>query len=460
MHTVKLYDGTTTITLTSGSYTVNNYDMATANINVQEVQSELIRNRFKKAVYSPITDRLRITIIGSSPADAQAKYQAIESMLQFALRSINIPSAQRLYLKVQLSSDSDEWVSDVLYGTIEPSEDMWVGIPQSVIEANITIVRDILRGPTTQLSLSNSHGSGTSVTVYNHEDSSHKNSATITTTIEGTLPSPVKLRLKNSYGSAVTFKTINFGINTHSTPSTFDHILESDESLFGSTVSDSSCSNGSKKTATVTESSTILYKFAWLLDKDFLAKTKGESFIMLARFVGSPPNNVLLAPQVGTYDSPLFFPTWTGNEVLASDYEEIINLGSVSLPGPTYIAGTNYSYGVAIGARGIAAGTPTLTLDYVMLIPSDSWAKMRQSSSLLMANNEYVVLDDIEQEYVYQKGSPNYEKLPVFSKRGNQLNVWPDRTNKIMVNWESTSAATIDWTAVLEAWYQPRRLTL
>lgn len=460
MHIVKLTDGTNTITLTTSPYTLNHYEMATTSISVNEVAGRDIRERVKGATYGPITDRLKILIQGSNPADAQAKFSAIETMLQFSLRRANIPTGQDVELQVQMSSDAALWKADVLFGTIQPNEDLFVGVPQSIIEATILITRDVFRGPVVQLGLTNANESGSAIEIDNRYDATHDNTARITSTIAGSLPAPVKIRLKNTYGSSVTFKNVFFGINTHSDPENMDHILEGEDSLFGSTVASATSSGGEHQTNTVTQASTVGAKFAWLLDSTFLSRTKGESFVMLARFKGTPPNDVLIAPQVGTYDSPLFLPTWTGNEILVSDFEEIVNLGTVNLPGPSYVPGSNYSYGVAIAARGLASGTKTLTLDYVMLVPSDSWSQMRQSSSLLTTNNEHVCLDDIDGEYTYQKVSPTYQKLQVFSKTGPTLKIWPNRTNKIIVLWESNSEANVNWTADIEAWYEPQRLTI
>lgn len=459
-HVVQLTDGTTTITLTSSPYAVNRYEMSTTQVSVQEVPSRDLRNRFKGAEYGAITDQIRVFIQGTTPADAQAKFDDIERMLQSAFRSTNIPTAPEVTLKVQMSSDSSSWRSHVFFGTIQPDRDMFQSLPQSKIEATISITRDVFRGTLTQLSLSNTHGSGTAVTVYNHEDSTHRNSATITTTIAGSLPAPVKLRLKNSSGGSLPFKNVYFGVNSHSDPANLDHIIEGEDSLYGTTVVSSTSSGGNHKTSTASELSYTNTVFAWTLDSTFLSRAKGESFIMLARFKGTPPDDCVIASQVGTYDSPLFIPTWKGKEILVENFEELVNLGPVPLPGPKYIAGTNYSYGVGIGARSLAGGSKTLTLDYILLLPADNWANMKQASSLLMLNNEYVVMDDIEGEFVYQKGSPNYEKLHVFSKVGPRMHVTPGVTNKIYCAWENLSAATIDLTCSLEAWYEPRRITI
>lgn len=460
MHVVKLSDGTNTITLTSSPYGVNQYLMATSNITVNQVQGALMKDRFQNAEYAPINDRIKIFIVGSNPSDAQAKYSAIETMLQFAIRSINTKSPQNVEIQIQMSTDSDLWKADLFYGSIQPTEDIFTGLPQSVIEAEISLTRGPFKGPLTQLALSNAHGSGTAVTIYNHNDSGQDNFVDVTSTIAGSLPAPVKIRLKNNSGSDKVMKNIFIGINSHSDPDNLNFILEGEDSLFGSTVASATSSNGEHQTFSVSQASSVGAAFAWLLDSTTLSRTKGESFVMLARFKGNPPADVSIAPQVGTYDSPLFLPTWTGQEVLVEDFEELVNLGTINLPSPTYVAGSNYSYGVAIAARGLSAGSKTLTLDYVMLVPSDSWANMQQITSLTTANNEFVCLDEVESEYTYQKASPTFQKLSVFKKFGPPLKVWPNKDNRIMVVWEDLDEANINYTTEISAWYEPMRLTV
>lgn len=458
-HFIGIGDESSYITLTSGNYAVQHYEMSTAQVSLQEVATREIRDRFRQAEYGAVTDQIRLYIEGSTPADAQAKFNAIERYLQRAVRAVNVPTAPEVSIRVQMDSDSIEWKARIFYGTLQPDRDMFTTLPQKKIEATLTIVRDVFRGPLTQLSLSNTHGSGTAVTVYNHEDSGHKNSATVTSTILGTLPAPAKLRLKNTSGGSVSFKNVFFGINSHSTPSLFTHVIEAEDSLFGSTVASSSSSGGEHQTLSVSESANISATYAWLPDTDFFDRAKGESFMMVARFKGTPPTNTLIMPVIGAYDSPLFFNTWIGKEILVSDFEELVNLGPLALPGPNWVPGHNYSYGFGIGARSLS-GSKTLTLDYIQFFPADNWAQMRQSTSLLMTNNEYVVCDDVEREYMYQKATGDTELLPVFQKTGPRLTFEPGVTNKITVLWEDLDDANIDWTCQLEAWYEPRRLTI
>ena len=88
----------------------------------------------------------------------------------------------------------------------------------AAVEATLTWKRRFYwEGPEVELSLENTHGSGTGgVTVYNHYDAAHENFVQITgTDVEGVLLAPARIEIENTYNDSDRLYNVFIGHNVY-----------------------------------------------------------------------------------------------------------------------------------------------------------------------------------------------------------------------------------------------------
>ena len=457
-HLVRLNNGVTTVTLTSGVYVLNSYPMRSADINTSSPNSAAQDADITGVVYNDVRETITFFIDASSPSNAQDSLNLVEQFFPLAHRREITDTGNFVYIEVQLTSDSAIWRSEIVTGRVTPSSDAFTSLPQSKIACTLEITRRYFWEVVTpvSLSLSNGGGSGTTLNITNYNSGSNYNYGDVSSgSISGSLPAPAVVKVTNKAGSAVEFKNVYMGINAFAGPSGFTHVFEGEsaDGGNGSAVSDSSCSGGSRYDFSWTgASSKMAY---WLPSSTFLNYAAGQRFRVIARFKGGVSSNVFLKVMAGVYDSPLFIPTWTGDEVQGNG-EWLLDLGSIRLPNANYIPGTNYSSGFGITFRTTSTGS--LSLDFVALFLADNFRKLEQIPSLLINDGETVEDDSRYHESYYKYASGL--KYNVFEGMGSDLYVWPGKTNRVQVLFDEGPTHTINRPMYLQLQYYPRRLTI
>lgn len=441
-HSVRINDYTNqALTLTSAPYVLLEYNMGapttqfTTNDSSETVDISGVR-------FSSVTDTLTVMIERTTATAAQSDYESLEQFISRINLKQNEDSGIKTFIEVQMTFDQVYFSSEIISMQIKPTSDSFIEIPQGKITAEITVNRQFfwenLSGVT--LTGTNGNGASTTLTIKNHDDggAGDDNWASFSgSTIKGTIPGPIRITLKNTSGSSVTFKNVYLGVNGIADPTNFQHVWEAESASggSGSNTSDANSSNGSYRNISYGAAGNYPSTLYWLPPTNFFSITKGRIFRALLVCKTAPPTNAFVSIGAGVFDSPLFLNTWVGNEVQGDNNSRILDLGNIRLPQSNFVTGTTYSSGFSLNVRTTSASA--LTPDFIMFIPASGYKKIEQQYSLQVGANEFIIDDSEIGESCYKNSSGN--KLPIYTPLGNDLMLWPGSTNRVYVLFEEPS---------------------
>lgn len=454
LHSYSLYDGTSTISLSDGvisactGYVITHPDIESSDLpNQNDDGNEVGYPRYKN-----VTDTFELMIVGASDALVQTNANSINLMIATAIRRQRQRVGPRVYLQVQLASDSAVWRSEVLYAKLELADDALKVWGNFQMNARLHITRRFyFEGPEKELQLSTSNAAAATggQTIYNHDDAGtgHDNWVQIAAAqVGGVLPAPVKLVMTHSSGSSVGFSNFWIACNAFSDPANFIHIVEGEARTagFGTITVDANSSGGNYNLRSFTTTGEI----DWPLTAAQMQRTQGRSFRLLMRGVSWTGTNVYVKPVLRASDGQM--QLYEGDEILlGSTGTQIIDLGSIPLPNGGYqVAWSDLTLVLQIRCTG--AGT--LGVDFIQLTPLDAfqWVKQR---GFTIANGDVLTFDNIE-GIMYTSGQP------IFAPLAGVLKVYPGVTQRlIFLNDEGTSS-NIARTFSVRAYIRERRLTV
>lgn len=461
-HVLYLYDGTSTVYLTDNTNNMlSNYVPRTPKVEVSQQSSNSDGGKVTQPRYRNVTETIEIVALGANGAAVQADINNIQRMMDLAKLRQKDESGPRVYLVIQLDSDTVTWRSEVLYGELDSTDatlSIWGNFQ---IPKRLTITRRYYweweSATATSISSQATAAATSGVSIHNHKDSGHGNYIEIAAAaIPGVIPSPIKLELKNSTGSTQAYTKFYFATNAFSDPANFDHIIEGGDivSGFGTvTGGTGTCSNDDY----VTQATFTSAQFQFVLTAAQLVDMGGRVFRILALFH-------TFSPSPAIYMRPVLMDTAGLTDLLLGDEVKLKvsgggtpfalqDLGSLTLPSDGY----NADYGpMTLALKMRAATNVTVSLDYIQLTPTDSY-RMITARSTGVANNEYII-DDGPEEQTYAGTIGTFS--PVYSKRGAPLVVYPNRINRIYILHDEGTGSDIANSFVARIYYRARRLTL
>ena len=252
--------------------------------------------------------------------------------------------------------------------------------------------------------------------------------------VKGTQPAPIRLRITNSSGSGATWRNFYIGVNAYSAPGSADLWLLGSEATGGATAS---WPAGTGHSA-----------LQWLipLNATLLGQTQGRTFRVIAAFDSISSTSAMRA-SVGPYVGGVFDFGRVGLE--RTNVGEVIDLGEFALPPGGYNV-ANAAVALAITAR-----SPSLsgggTLDFVMLMPTDSYRRLRQNAYSI-PNGDSIEDDGIEGGTYWLSGSSRY---PTVRASGAPLMVFPERDQRIYIMADENAAWNAGRAITVRAWYRP-----
>lgn len=436
-HVITITDGTTTVTLTSGStYQVHEYDPKVPEMDDQQA--------------GQVAETLEISVFGANGPAVQTNVTAIERLLEAARRRNAIGAGPRVYLTLQIDADSMAYRSEILDARLEPAELMLRLWPNKMVQANLYVMRRAYwEGALTQIPLTNGNGSNNTagLTIYNCDDGTagRDNYVQIAAAdVAGALPAPVKLELTNTTGSTQTYQEIFAATNAFCDPANFGHILEA-ESVYtggGSSGADATCSNGNYHTLTGTEA-------YYNLSATLLQKAAGHDFHVLARFRNGFAGYV--RPSIITSESTpsAGITLRRGDEVqYAATSQRLVDLGVLPLPPGGY--GTSWAQQrLKLQWR----TSVTAEIDYFALFPAVAFRRLQVLTGLANGGS---ITDDPTEDIGYCTVSA--VQSPWLVRRNAPVQVWPNTLQRIYVLWSlSDKTAPITQTFTVKAWYRPRK---
>jgi hypothetical protein len=421
---LRITDGTTTLTLSgSGTYLGATYFPAPASGK------------------DTITETFPLILEGTEAAIRSA-VNDIEQLFQ-AARARADRLAPRVFAEYRPLDSGEIFRSEIFDGGATwnqaPAKRFLAGTLNTV-EVGISWIRSGLwEGALAELYLSSNTLTERTggVTVYNNDNVSNTNWIGIAANrVVGTRPAPVKLRITNASGSSLSWRNFYIGNNVNSAPAAADVWLLGSEAAGGAAAS----------WVSATTHNDLLWVFP--LSTTLLGQTLGRSFRIIAAFT-SVTANVNLRAAIGAYLGSVYVPVQYNEERLTTA-KKLFDLGELPLPPGGYNAATAAA-ALAITGR-YTGGSGSGTIDFVQLMPTDSFRKLTQIN-YAAANGTSIELDDIEGAAYLLSGA---DKYPIVRTSGGlPLTVFPEQINRLHILFDEDAGFTAGRAMTVQAWYRP-----
>ncbi|MCB1715033.1 MAG: hypothetical protein KDK05_07850 [Candidatus Competibacteraceae bacterium] len=448
-HVLSLTDGTTTYTLTSEPYFLEEYTPGYPSLG-------------NDGEYEPIAETISLHVgytSSASTAAIQNDVNNVERMLQRARKRFETGEGDRIYLQIQWANEVNTWRSEVLQGEVEINADTVRAWNQAMARLRIHIVRrPFWEGPETLARMVQQYSgqSASEQTVGNYTEDNLYNFVEFSKTqISGVLPTPAIIYLSNSFGAAATrsYRSIYMAIGKFSDPSLFTHQYEAENATgLGSVVSDSSASSGVgyRRFNSYTAESIC----SWPLT--FRQEQTGRTYRVLARFrnYGTTVNSYARVYLRNQNNSQGF---WIGEEVFLDrsvTSSSFVDLGILPIP-PAVRGSTSLTVNLAFAIRSSASAT--VDLDFVQITPLDEYRVIRPAAFSLTANQKIVDHGVDELTYVDAGSSTLY---PLDIGTGNYIHLYPGVAQRLYFSRMRTDGANLADFLNVKVYYRPRRLTL
>lgn len=385
-----------------------------------------------------LTESFPVILEGTETA-IRGAVNDIELLLQAARGRGDTPDA-RVYAEFRPTDTGDIFSAEVYDGLVQ-----WSQVPaERMLGGTLNTVRVVVTweraagwlGPEAALSMSSAVSTErlSGVFVYNNDNAGNPNwAAMLGTNIKGTRPSPVRLKITNSSGAALGWRVFHVGLNAYSDPTNADLWLLGSEAVGGA----------AKSWSAGVDHNNLQWLFA--LEDTLLGQTMGRTFRVLATFT-STMAAANLRCTVGSYIDGVFAPTLVGKERVGT--RELLDLGEFAIPPGGYGA-VNSAAGLAVTVRSAAAGSGTL--DFVMLMPTDSYRRLEQTGYIAPVGN--AIVDDAIDGVTYALSGTS--RLPIVRGVGDGLRVHPGRDQRLYILFDEGANFAPERRMTVQAWYRP-----
>lgn len=387
-----------------------------------------------------------VCVLEGTEAAIRGGTQAIELLLGAAARQAT-SLGPRVYVQFRPTDTGETYRSEIVAGVLTWSEEpnrRQLGGTLNTVELLVTWTRrPYWEGAEVELYLVSSSQTERQggVAVYNNDNAGATNWFQVAANrVVGALAAPVRVRMTNASGASLNTRTFYLCNNVLSAPANADVWLLGSESVYGATRS---------WTGAIDHDSLL---FLFPLPSTLLAQTQGRPFRVMAACT-SLPTSVYMRCAAGAYKTPptLFVATRTGREQAA--VSELLDLGTFPIPPGGLYAGTA-SAALALTARAAASGS--ITIDFVMLMATDSFRRLRQVWFSLLAGE--AIEDNGIDGTAYLVSADGRET--VVEAAGDPLMVFPGRVNRMHMLFEEDGQFVAGRQMTVQAWYRPRFATV
>jgi len=441
-HQLFITDGTTTIDLTTGDYVLVDWTPQSAqlNFNAQSI-SDLDS-------YENVSESISIRIHdAASKATIQTRIRDIEKLFMTAQTRIINGFGPKVYLQVILDGIASEtWQSEIVGGNVAVADGTlteWSTLGTNII---LDIERKYYWELDTDQALSITNyvpTTATAVSIWNdHDKNFFKFSG-----IAGSLPTPMKIQIKNNGSALDGGQRIYISNNVFNDPDAFDPYL-TDADLDKGTAADSwgSSTHDSPNP-----------RWGWDIGASVLADCAGGYFRILAAYSSMAPDFYLKASLYTTIGGTLYVRTIEGDEVYVGDAVgsgyELIDLGALPIPAGDLVSAS--SVGVGITARDSASGNATI--EFVQIMSVTSYRKLKRTGYSI-ATGGIICTDNGIDGTVYAGSDSARENIIL--EYNKPIYAWPGRTNKVSILFDLGTNFLVNHETEIRAWVRPRRLTL
>lgn len=443
-HQLQITDGTTAINLSSSADNYLLYDWTPNNaiFNMTPQTIGDIGNR------ENVTEQIGIRVHDAVDKPAvQAKLQAITQLIAAAEHHYVYGNGPKVYLQFQVDGELDAWQSEVVGGALELGGGTlreWASVGAN---ATLQIDRKFFWEMTSDqlLTIENSSSaSGITVSITNNHDTNYV--IIDDNQIEGDLPTPLKIRMRNT--DSVMFGSHEFHIsnNVFNDPDSFDGYLTAAD-LDSGTAAQSWTSSIHDSTSP---------RWAWDLSNGLLADCAGGWFRVIAGF-SAMADNVYLKVFLYSRASGVNTLIWESEEEVYSGDQtltalKLLDLGSIPLPP----GGITSASGIRLGITARDVGDGNATVDFIELMPTTSYASPIKPNHAWSLNG--AITDNGIDGTVYA-GSDS-ARVPSLFKRYPPIYAWPGRKNRISILYRFGTTFPTGNTTDVTIWCRPRRTTL
>lgn len=409
---VRLTDGTTTTTLTSGVYRGVTYFPQSA------TAGEALTPDFT------LTEEIRVVVSGTAPELIGAR-NVVEDLLTTARRRQTTQTGNRVFVEYQNSTGATWFRSEILDGRVDADDEpMLRRVDNGTNVLHVLIERQPWwEGARTLLvdaeTIANGE-SGNSVEIAAED-------------VEGTLPAPVEIRIENAEAGAVAWRNFYLACNAWNDPENYSPWLSGSAFVWSNNQ---------------THNTSIL---AWTLTDAQLTDMQGDYFRFVAGFTTAPSADAYMKLRLRWNNQVTLVE---GDEVYtgASGGKYVVDMGTFPVPPGGYASATLVSVRFSVRAAASGAGT----LDWIAMLPANNFRKLRQVYSSTAAGAS--IVDDGIEGVAYVLVSTS--RYPLVATYGAPLMVWPGRVNTIYVLYDENGDYTPANTMDVSVWYRPRRLTI
>lgn len=420
----------------------------------------------RSGVEETVTETITVLVTAASVAAMQSQKQAIGRYLDAANRrndrdSEQYQSGDRIFVTVLPDGEATEWRSEILAAAMEPDQDalrIWGNIKEIV---RITITRRNYWEDMTERypTIDNYHGVSSLIGGLYPSGMTVDNQQSVTPTLKtnsvrvpaaqvtGDLPAPARVVLKNSTGSAKSYRQFIFWNNAFALPTVYDYayLLEGEAALAGysgSAVADSSCEAGSRWDLSFTDSGEIRLTLSGAVTTAFASRP----IHVLARFK-SFSSNIYAKAEVWAAGGSVALTPWV-QERLLSNAALIQDLGTIVA---STRASNNDTLQLAIKLRG--SGSKSVALDFIHLAGPDGFRLISMPDGSF-GSNDSLVDDGIDgQTYLLANGT---SRIPAMVPYGSPILLYPNVDQRMSVLWAGTTY-DITWSSLLTLSYRPRK---
>jgi hypothetical protein len=415
-----------------------------------------------------VVESVPLVVTGASRSALESTLHDLERLLEGAARYQERKVGSRVYVEFRKADSGDVYRSEILRGSVQPSEETAGEVYFAAGAIRVTVAwkrRYYWEGPETALSLSNTHGSGTSgVQVYNHYDSGNENFVDIDgDDVGGVIPAGCKLLIENTYNIATRLDDVIIGHNIFAHPASLDHILEGEDADY--VAGGASAAPASPDVSTYSDGQyqpvswagdNLTQALRWQLSTTLLNACAGGWFRLWGRFTTSP-SGTKITPRIT-------FPSGTPVTVVAEAAEVTLGSGTLQDLGvlqiPPWLPGETDLQQVDLTLYARETGGGSFNLDFLQLTPLDGY-RVLFPRGYGCSYGRHIVDDSVTGELYAEDAAVGGAKSGHYLSRGNPLLLWPGRDQRLtFLATNLSGGAEVLRTLGVRVYYRPRRLTI
>lgn len=271
----------------------------------------------------------------------------------------------------------------------------------------------------------------------------------------GVVNAPLRLELVNAAGASVTYEDIHVGMSHMNDIANFVFTLEAESGTGGTSTAGALTSGGFHKAITWAGDSEAEI-WTYTLTAAMLAAARGAWFLPIARFqAGSVDSSIYLRLYIKLSSTIVY----AGPQLALTGDDYLQPLGAIQLP--PFLERLTTPKALTLSLRATKTGGGAVNLDYIQLIPLDSYRFLRQLG-FAIPNGNTIYIDELwDRRGLVYAGDSSGNLYRAWAERGTKLRLQPNTKQRIYIlHDESDNTSNIGRKFTAKLYYRPRRVSL